>query len=1124
MPERRRDAGQPAKVFHRWSSSLSLNHLLCGGLVLPVLLAIPRLAQAQLQLGQIQGKVTHQQTGQPLAGVTVVVTGPALQAEQTEITDARGVYRITQLPPGDGYVVRYYFNDVIVERPGVRLTQGKTLTIAIVMPTSRGKNETLVVRERAPSVDTATANTGVEINQEILQNTAVRGRTFESLLALAPSAADVAPRGVAGGDVGVSFSGSVGNENNILIDGLNTTDLAFGLPSTQLHQHFIKEVSVIQGGYQAEYGRATGGVISIVTKSGSNEFHGSIFGAIAPVQAAAAPISRLGEAIATSTRILRQADFGFDLGGPIIKDRLWFYAGIAPTFTTTVTQRAIRRQVPEADPAYQDPAYLSDPVLSIVPRRQARRTEALPQYDQELLESRRLFNWIGKLMLNISPDHSLIAGYLGSPQFGNEYGSGSGYSTTGSSNPYSGDVAAQAITRAAQNHDATLRYIGKFLSRKLQLDVLYGFHFVRLEERPDAVSKQQVRYRAPSEDPHSLADFEPIPECQRAMVGGRLFNPCPVTDYTRAGFGQYTPYRQMQRHGLQASLTAYVDFFGSHAAKLGLDFEDNLLDNVKKFSGTDFDVADPYAGRVTWETNATGDGLRIARGYGLERANNAYGQPGVPCGGQPGRWCFPDFRAQTETRNWAVFLRDSWNPSFVPGLVVNAGLRWELQELFAANGSRQIFLWDNLAPRIGAAYDLTKKGRSKIYVNYGRFYESVPMDLNDRIFSEEGFLRGRGFATDCPRVALSPGGRPLPVPQSGAGGPCNIPLPRLSGGEYGPVAPGLKGQFLDEIVAGAQADIGWDTVVGAFYTYRKLGTVVEDLSVDGGNNYFIGNPGTPPGPALVAQLESEARAASQASQARPDDPMLRATATAAQDRLNVYKALVLFPPPKRDYHGITLTVNKRLSNRFSLLGSYTYSRLIGNYPGPFSPYVNQLDPNISSQYDIIDLTANRDGPLNNDRPHNFKLTGFYVQPITRISGALTLSLTFTALSGRPIQVLGAHAAYGGRQTLILPPGAGGRTPSITQLDLHVGYEQRLGAQVRLSVFADLVNVLNLQQITNIDEEYTFSTVSPILAGRPEDLKRLRTDDGTPLIVNSNYGQPTAFQAPLLLRLGGRLAF
>jgi hypothetical protein len=131
-------------------------------------------AQAQLQFGQIQGSITNRETGQPLPGVTVVVSGPALQGDQTEVSDRLGRYVITQLPPGDAYVVRFYFNDVVVERPGIRITQSKTLAINIAMPTQRGRGETIVLRERAPNVDTATANTGVEINQEILQNTAAR--------------------------------------------------------------------------------------------------------------------------------------------------------------------------------------------------------------------------------------------------------------------------------------------------------------------------------------------------------------------------------------------------------------------------------------------------------------------------------------------------------------------------------------------------------------------------------------------------------------------------------------------------------------------------------------------------------------------------------------------------------------------------------------------------------------------------------------------------------------------------------------------------------------------------------------------------------------------------------------
>src|SRR5262249_19559524 len=253
------------------------------------------------------------------------------------------------------------------------------------------------------------------------------------------------------------------------------------------------------------------------------------------------------------------------------------------------------------------------------------------------------------------------------------------------------------------------------------------------------------------------------------------------------------------------------------------------------------------SGRINWETDATGGGLHVVRGYALERPNNFYGTAGVPCGGQPGRWCFDSFRAETRTRNYALYLRDNWNTRFLPGLVVNVGLRWEVQQLFATDGTMPIALYDNIAPRIGAAYDFTKNGRSKIYANYGRYYENIPMDINDRSFSEEGFLRGGGFATDCPRQALVPGGRPLPVPQSGGrGARCSLVEPRLSGGEYAPVAPGLKGQFIDEVVGGVQFDVGWDVVVGAFYTYRHLGSVVEDMSVDGGNSYFIANPGSAP--------------------------------------------------------------------------------------------------------------------------------------------------------------------------------------------------------------------------------------------------------------------------------------
>ncbi len=1129
------------KVVTAWP----LRAALAGLVTAPCLWATP--AWAQLQFGQIQGTVTNKDTGRPFPGVTIVVSGPALQGDQTEITDKDGRYLITQLPSGDNYVIRYYFNDVVVERPGVRIAQSKTLTISLSMPPTKGRADKIVVRERAPNVDTASANTGVEVNQEILQNTAVRGRTYESVVSLAPGSADVAPRRVAGGDVGVSFAGSSGNENAIIIDGLNTTDLNTGVLATQLHQYFIKEINVITGGYQAEYGRATGGIISIVTNNGSNEFHGGVFASVAPFQATPNTVSRLGEALATRSRQLSQYDFGFDLGGPIVKDRIWFYVGFAPTMTVNRTERIVRTQVPGAwdasrnrymatrDPNYQAPPWLADPALYAGLDTLALQTTEVTSQTRQIDETNRTYNWIGKLQFNINADHNITLGYIGAPQFDDFYAN---LNSLGLRN----DLDAIHDLRAQQVHDGTIHYIGKLLDRKLQIDILYGYHYQGFNENPVHPERQQVRYRASADNPYALGDFENIPGCARYAPDrshpDRLFNPCPVSDYFYGGIGQYTPVRVLQRHALQASGTLYVNFLGNHAFKLGFDFENNSNDGTRKYSGSAFDPNNPYAGHLAFQTDATGEFLRINRGYGLPTPTDPiYGQVGTPCGrsyldtGSPDRWCYDHFRAATESRNYALYLRDSWNLSFLPGLVINAGLRWEVQEVYGTDGQRHIVLWDNLSPRVGVAYDPTRKGRSKIYANYGRFYESIPMDINDRAFSGEGFLVGgnSGYTNDCARIPLQPTGQPVIYPQSGSGSPCRLGDPRVSGGGiYAPVAPGLKGQYLDEVVVGGQYDVGYDIVLGAYYSYRHLGNIIEDLSVDGGNTYFIANPGSQPDPETASKLAAEYEMAQKMASSTPSSAAnyasLQTAAADAKRRLEVYKAAALFPKGQREYHAVTFTMNKRLSNRFAILANYTYSRLYGNYPGPFSPWNNQLDPNISTQFDIIDLTVNRNGPLANDRPHNFKATGFYSQPLFGGRGAFIGSLTFTAYSGRPIMVLGGHSVYGPRETFILPAGSGGRTPTVTQFDAHIGYEHLLGAQAKVSVYMDIINLLNQREVVNIDDEYTFSTVDPIKAGKPEDLKKLRTNDGSPLVLNSNYAQPTAFQAPLTLRFGARLSF
>ncbi len=1099
------------------------------------LIGQPAPVLGQSQLAAISGIVTEDETGKPLSSVTVVINGPALQEFQAEVTDANGRYIITQLPPGDDYQVSFYFgadDKPRLIRPGIRLSLGKTVNVSVPLRISTSRSEVKVIRETAPNIDTATANTGVELNQEILTNTPVRGRTFESVLALAPGAADIAPRrfsttgnaALPGNDVGVSISGSTGAENNYIIDGISTSDPAFGIVGTELSQYFIKEINIITGGYQAEFGRATGGVATITTKSGGNEFHGSVFGTIQPYQLTPVSVARLGESIATRTKTHTLFDFGFELGGYLLKDHIWFYVGLAPTFTNQQVERRIRTLVPDGmggalrDPNYQCPGYLGSSLYCAGPSQNALATTDINEGGANILRQKRLYNYIAKFQFNINPDHNITIGYIGSPIT---------YDDTADSGYF--NIESQRYTRVDQVHDVSARYIGKLLKRQLQLDVLYGYHYQSLAETPvhnGQVTDQRIQWNGK----YSLADFEDVPSCER--MGS--FNPCPLTLYID-GLGFFRPIQVLQRHSLLASATAFVHFTqkwnplrGVHAIKVGFDFEQIFTELGHSYTGNDYNPNDPTSGHRSYFIQAGAGGAPQIGGQLFSR--NVAGCKN-PLSSDPSICLLDSFRSLTQTRNFSVYLRDSWQVDWVPGLVLNLGVRWEGQEIYgmALNnpdptnpqiGEKVISIYDNWAPRIGLAYDFTqltkRPGRGKLFFNYARFYESIPTDINNRQFTGEG-----SYVSDIAQCAPSPRG-----PVSPRSADCQYPLGQAYGGAYSTVAPGLKGQYINEFVLGANYDVGYDFILGVSYIHRDLGSIIEDVSPDGAN-YAIANPGYNPDPKLGASLTEEVTRLQQAATANPGDSKIAADLTKAQNNLDAFKLQqqvgAVYPRATRDYNALMLTLQKRLSNRFSIISSYTYSRTIGNYPGTFNPTSGQLDPNISTQFDLADLLANRNGPLPNDRPHNFKATGFYDQPIGD-KGKLTFGLTFTALSGRPIEVLGAHFFYGIHEVFILPRGSGGRTPTVTQFDLHLGYEHKLGRIMKLNVFADILNLLNQRTPTNVDDDYTYDAVPAITNGQPDDLRRLRNFFGTLPTFNPNYGQPVDYQAPLALRFGARLSF
>jgi hypothetical protein len=298
-------------------------------------------AQAQSSTtGAVRGRVIDKNSKDAVIGATVSISGPALQGAQSEITDENGGFAISNLPPGT-YVVTVFYGDSQFNRPNVLIEVGKQPFINIPIDTAI-KAEVIELVGRAPVIDQGSTKVGSTITDDYTRNVPT-GRTFGAVLGTAA--------GTQGDQYGVSFSGATSVESSYVVEGINTTDTAFGGQSTNLPNEFIEETEVIAGGYSAEFGRSTGGVINVVTKQGGNKFRGSVFGYFTPGQLVsdAVPVLSAGTAIGQELNLNYQADMGFELGGPIIKDKLWFHVGYNPSFTRDTLDRIVSTRVDRND-------------------------------------------------------------------------------------------------------------------------------------------------------------------------------------------------------------------------------------------------------------------------------------------------------------------------------------------------------------------------------------------------------------------------------------------------------------------------------------------------------------------------------------------------------------------------------------------------------------------------------------------------------------------------------------------------------------------------------------------------------------------------------------------------------
>ncbi len=309
-----------------------------------VLLAFAASARAQeTTTGSIGGQVIDPQ-GAVLPGATVTVT--STQGTQTFTTDAQGRFFAPFLTPGT-YGVRVELQGFKpVEQRNVEVRLGQRAELNLTMSIG-GLSETVEVTGGRAVVDTTSTTVGSNIDTQMLARIPVN-RTLADTLYLAPGVSS----GGGTGRANPSVSGASGLENQYLVDGVNITNpgygalgsysIVLGSLGTGVTYDFIKEVQVKTGGYEAQYGQATGGVVSVVTKSGTNDLRGTVFGYTQPgnFQSTFTPVVLPSATRSEAVNITEtnSSDAGVEAGGPIIPNRLFYFGAIDPQRNRTSFQ------------------------------------------------------------------------------------------------------------------------------------------------------------------------------------------------------------------------------------------------------------------------------------------------------------------------------------------------------------------------------------------------------------------------------------------------------------------------------------------------------------------------------------------------------------------------------------------------------------------------------------------------------------------------------------------------------------------------------------------------------------------------------------------------------------------
>ena len=984
-----------------------------SGAALTVGVVQPALAQSNAS-GNVYGQIDSP------AGASIVVLNKDTGLRRTTTAEANGRYQLSALPVGR-YTVQVVRDGKVSNTADIDVNVGQgtnaSFTAAAV--------QSVEVTGRRSRIDVSNTNSGATFTARELAKLPVTP-SVASIIQLAPNTTRGDSR--YGDGNAPSFGGSAASENAFYINGFPVTNVLFQVGTSELPFNSISQAQILTGGFGAEFGRSTGGVINIQTKGGTNNWEagGSVSTEPSSMRSKEKNIYYPKNGTSSDGKLYlynednerSQTIANVFVGGPIIKDKLFFYANVERTKTDFSNTRLASSSTAAINTGWEE--------------RKDTTNRALVKVDWNINENHRLegtylkddpksdrsyygFNYGAAAVNGINP--------LGR---GNVKNGGAYYESYGPT-PVAARVGAEI---------KILNYTGN-LSDDVTLTAMVG--------------------NSTTDHVYTPFNFKPGVFQTTSAPENQIPGLNYVTGQPVSG-NLLTDGANDKQNVMQLNLQYKV---GDHTIRVGMDKND-----ISSKAGTS------RAGGGTWAYGKTDTpNVPLNSDTAAPATNGGYGTQGYYVAR-----VLSSGVSTPSVNQQAQYIEDAWQVN--KNVLVKLGLRNEQFTNYNGDGQAYVSMRHQLAPRLGATWDVFGDNSTKVFGNLGRYHLQMPTNVA---------VRAAGASLNTSQYYTYTGVDPTTGAPTG--------LQQLSGvtsanNEFGQskdprtvAAQGMDSLYQDELILGFERAYSPSLNFGAKLTYRKLRSGIDDFC----DSRPFQKWGAANGIANAADFESTCFLFNPGQ----DNDFLVDYGTGTLTNVHLTAAELGYPKIKRSYTALDLFAEHPLRNGWYGKINYTLARNTGNTEGQTRSDSGQADVSTTAVFDYPELTLYSDGLLPNDRKHQLKAYGFY-----QVTDQVSVGGNFLAASGRPKNCIGRLPTsyytalnpatdYGSEFFFCngqpSPRGSLGRQPWDVRLDLNVAYSPTF--LKGLVVKADVFNVTNRQVAQNMTETYySGATVNPLYGG------------------------------------------